>query len=568
MPKPSESEEEDALSGVLGLGSHSARKSHYPELLARLGELEAERNRYRFLFENNVDGIFQAHLHGALRAANPALARMLGYKSADELQKSTADISTLFAGGSAPLYQLLQERGALCAHETCLKRKDGSLLPVSLNLLLRPDEAGLVEGFVADISERVQARGRLQRLNQALEARVAERTAALEQQSRQLQKARDEAEAANRSKSKHLATASHDLLQPLNAARLLISSLLERDLPSAEAHLVQRAHQALESAEDLLSDLLEISKLDQCAVKADIQNVPLAELFASLASEFAPIAESARLKLRVRPCAHWVQTDARLLLRILRNLLSNACRYTEEGGVLLACRKRANLLQLAVWDTGRGIAAEQLEAIFLEFSQLGASHNGRKGVGLGLAIVERIAKVLGTCVKVRSTPARGSLFSLELPPGKPQPSRAASSEALLPELDPLPGQRLLVIDNEPQILHSMGVLLSGWGCEVITAENQAQALSHLNGEAPKAILADYHLEGSETGCTLVRDLRARFGEDIPAIIISADHSDDCRHHLAGLELPLLNKPIKPGKLRALLSQLLRRQAAAPAAVQC
>ncbi|MBC3347806.1 response regulator [Pseudomonas sp. SWRI196] len=455
MAKPSD-EQQKALAGLLGLGNHSTRKSHYPELAARLDELE-------------------------------------------------------------------------------------------------------------------QARQHLQQLNDQLEQRVAERTDALleanhnlQQQiaqreliEQQLRDARDAAQAANRSKDKYLAAASHDLLQPLNAARLLIATLRERTLPTSEQVLVERTHQALEGAEDLLTDLLDISRLDQAAVKPDLAPYRLGELLAPLASEFQSVAGAAGLELRVRFGDEAVMTDLRLMTRILRNLLSNACRYTAQGGILLAARRRGERLSLEVWDTGRGIAADCLESIFLEFNQLDVGRAAdRKGVGLGLAIVERIAHILGYRVQVRSRPGRGSVFSIEVPLSieRPPPMPRIPVQAVAG--NPLPGRRLLVIDNELSILQSMAALLSQWGCEVLVATDEAGAFDVLQGRAPELILADFHLDHGVVGCEVVKHLREHFQQTIPAVIITADRSDQCRRALRKLNAPLLNKPVKPGKLRAVLSQLL------------
>ncbi|WP_434647455.1 ATP-binding response regulator [Pseudomonas sp. D1-2] len=455
MAKPSE-EQQKALAGLLGLGNHSTRKSHYPELAARLDELE-------------------------------------------------------------------------------------------------------------------QARRHLQQLNDQLEQRVAERTDALleanhnlQQQiaqrelvEQQLRDARDAAQAANRSKDKYLAAASHDLLQPLNAARLLIATLRERQLPAPEHVLVERTHQALEGAEDLLTDLLDISRLDQAAVRPDLAPYRVDELLAPLVSEFQSVAGAAGLELRVRFADDAVLTDLRLITRILRNLLSNACRYTDRGGILLAARRRGGRLRLEVWDTGRGIAADCLESIFLEFNQLDVGRAAdRKGVGLGLAIVERIAHILGYRVQVRSRPGRGSVFSIDVPLSAERPLPMSQVPVQPVAGNPLPGRRLLVIDNEVSILQSMAALLEQWGCEVLTATDQAAALDVLRGRAPELILADFHLDHGVVGCEVVRHLREHFQRAIPAVIITADRSDQCRRALRKLNAPLLNKPVKPGKLRAVLSQLL------------
>ena len=445
-----------ALAGLLGLGDQSTRKSHYPELATRLGELEAERNRY--------------------------------IRLNDELEQRVA---------------------------------------------ARTDE--LLEA------------------NRNLQQQIAQR----ERVEKDLRDARDAAQAANRSKDKYLAAASHDLLQPLNAARLLISTLRERNLPSVEQVLVERTHQALEGAEDLLTDLLDISRLDQAAVKPDVALYRLDELFAPLISEFQSVALAAGLNLRAHIGHYAIRTDLRLVTRILRNFLSNACRYTDDGCILLGARRRGDRLRLEVWDTGRGIAADRLEAIFLEFNQLDVGRaSDRKGVGLGLAIVERIAEILGYPVSVRSWPGRGSMFSIEVPISEEMPLAISQLPAQATTGNPLPGRRLLVIDNEVSILESMHALLEQWGCEVITATDQAGAMLALQGKAPELILADYHLDHGVVGCAVVKHLREHFEQPIPAVIITADRTDQCRRALRRLEAPMLNKPVKPGKLRAVLSQLL------------
>ena len=455
MAKRSE-DQQQALAGLLGLGNHSARKSHYPELTARLDELEAERNRY--------------------------------IRLNDELEQRVA---------------------------------------------VRTDE--LLEA------------------NRNLQQQIAQR----EQVEQELRDARDAAEAANRSKDKYLAAASHDLLQPLNAARLLISTLRERNLPSVEQVLVERTHQALEGAEDLLTDLLDISRLDQAAVKPDVALYRLDELLGPLVSEFQSVAEAAGLNLRVHVGDYAISTDLRLMTRILRNFLSNACRYTDEGSILLAARRRGEVLRLEVWDTGRGIAADRLDSIFLEFNQLDVGRAAdRKGVGLGLAIVERIAKILGYQVRVQSLPGRGSMFSIDVPISHEVPLPISQAAPQLGTGNPLPGRRLLVLDNEVSILDSMSGLLEQWGCEVVTATDESSALAALRGQAPELILADYHLDHGVVGCDVVRHLREHYRQVIPAVIITADRTDQCRRSLQRLGAPLLNKPVKPGKLRAVLSQML------------
>ena len=574
MPKPSDPRPE--LTGLLGLGSSSARKSYYPELAARLDELERERNRYKWLFEHAVHGIFQAGLGDGIRAANPALARMLGYEDPQEVLWSHRDLAEhLFVDGAEELAQI---RAALCqsdslsGYETRLRRRDGSIIHVRMNLLLRSDEPGLVEGFVADVTERRQAQLRLEQLNDELERRVDERTAELTRTNQHLQQeiaqreriqqelriARDAAEEANRSKDKYLAAASHDLLQPLNAARLLISTLRERRLPASEGKLVERAHQALEGAEDLLSDLLDIARLDSHAIQPDPDVYRLDELLAPLASEFQSVAEAGGLQLRARIPQLAVRTDFRLLTRILRNFLSNACRYTKTGRVLLGCRRHGDRLQIGVYDTGCDIPADQTEAIFREFNQLNAERAAdRKGVGLGLAIVERIASMLDYPIIVRSQPGRGSLFAIELPLAPMPASRPVAPVETAG--NPLPGRRVLVVDNEPAIRRSMQALLVQWGCEVRLASDLPSARRRLRDWPAELLLVDYHLDHGKSGSDLIHNLRREAGHDIPAVIITAERSEQCRRQLHEQGIPLLTKPVRPGKLRAVLSQFLAEE---------
>lgn len=565
---------ENTLAGLLGLSDQSARKSHYPELLLQLEEVERERNRYKWLFEHATYGIFQAHIGGGFRAINPALASMLGYSSAAELlSMNTTQTDNLFVGGLDEVKRIrakLLQNNVVRGYETLLRCKDGKTLDVLMNLLLKDDEPGVLEGFVADISERKKNQSRLEQLNHELEDRVAERTHELQLSNEDLQQqiiqrkqmekalrvARDAAEEANRSKDKYLAAASHDLLQPLNAARLLMSTLRERQLPAAETHLLERAHMALEGAEDLLADLLDIARLDQAAITPSFSVCSIDELFYSLASEFEPVAQAAGLQLKVFSSRLYAYTDCHLLVRILRNFLSNACRYTESGGVLLGVRRRAGNLRLEVWDTGMGVAVDQQRKIFQEFNQLSNSHaNGRKGVGLGLAIVERIATIIGARIELRSQVGRGSCFSVEVPLSQTAvpPKVAAVSSVAIHDLN---DRRVLVVDNEPAILHSMGALLTQWGCEVVLAADYSGALDALNGHAPDLIIVDLHLDNDVTGLWVVEQLRLHFSAALPAVLITADYTDQEQELRKKLGIPMLNKPVRPGKLRAVMSHQL------------
>lgn len=583
MKKRSDLQDDEHDSGygvgdLLGLGSQSVRKNYYPALQERIEELERERNRYKWLFENALHGIFQANLRGGFLACNPAMARICGYESAEALAAKVIRLrEQLFCSASEfdAIRQELLNEGRLSARETRFQRADRKPVHVAVTLLRRPDLGPeVVEAFVADITERVLARQKLEQLNATLERRVEERTEALqnanvglryqieerEKVERELVVAMEVAREANRGKDKYLAAASHDLLQPLNAARLMVSALQESSLPEQETRMVHQVHRALEGAEDLLADLLDISKLDQQAMKPDLVYTDAAALARSLAEEFEAVAANKGLAFRVRTIPVVVKTDQRMLTRILRNLLSNALRYTRKGGVVLALRARGDQLRIEVWDTGVGIAKDKLRDIFTEFHQLlPQGTGGRQGVGLGLAIVERMVRILGYDIGVSSRPGRGSRFVLTLPLEPAQAlremPRAGVPRGFSGGFD---GLSILVIDNEPAVLESMQLLLERWGCEVITVGSEAQALEMLEhtGRIPAIILADYHLDNERTGYDAVHGVRRYLGRDIPAAIITADRSDDTRRLLRAQCLPVLNKPVKPNRLRALVASLL------------
>lgn len=580
MKRPFDEQANDyGIGDLLGFGSHSVRKNYYPALQDRIEELEQERNRYKWLFENALHGVFQGNLRAGFLACNPAMANICGYASSDELKQRVIRLrEQLFCSAIEfdDLRQELLERGSLSARETRLRRADGTPVHVAITLLRRPDLGPeVVEAFVADITERVQAREKLVQMNADLERRVNERTAALQQANDGLHyqiKEREKAERglvvavqaaqdANRSKDKYLAAASHDLLQPMNAARLMISALQESQLPDEEGRMVQQVHRALEGAEDLLADLLDISKLDQEAMVPDWVMTDAAALVRGLGDEFKAIAENARLDFRVRTIPAIIKTDQRMLVRIIRNLLSNAFRYTPEGRVLLALRARQNALRIEVWDTGEGIEESKLDGIFTEFHQLlPQGTGGRQGAGLGLAIVERMVRVLGCEMDVVSRPGSGSRFALVVP-------MDTSSEQYTPKpcvdaaqffAHGFAGANILVIDNELSVLDSMQSLLERWDCLVTTASSEEVALAYLKQaeEQPAAILADYHLDHGRTGSDAIHAIRAMCGHSIPAALITADHSSEMRQMMRAEGLPVLNKPVKPNRLRALLSSLL------------
>jgi PAS domain S-box-containing protein len=582
MKKPFDDDRGYEVGDLLGLGRQSVRKNYYLALQDRLKELEQERNRYKWLFEKALHGIFQGDLRGGFLACNPAMAKICGYVSAEDLQARVIRLrEQLFCSANEfdALRQELLDRGSLSAREIRLRRADATPVNVAITLLRRPDLGPeVVEAFVADITERMQAQQKMVQVNADLERRVEERTQALqnanvglhfqiaerEKVERELVITAQAARDANRSKDKYLAAASHDLLQPLNAARLTISALQESALPAEEARMVHQVHRALEGAEDLLADLLDISKLDQQAMVPDLLLTDVAALAESLGEEFEAVATNAGVRFHVRTIPALIKTDQRMLTRILRNLLSNAFRYTLSGRVLLALRARRDSLRIEVWDTGVGIDESKLKDIFTEFHQLlPQGTGGRQGAGLGLAIVERMVSVLGYQIDVISRPGRGSRFALVLPVDMQSARRATlpAAEVVPSFVHGFAGILVMVIDNEPAILASMKLLLERWGCLVIASPDEHQALEYLRqtNNVPAALLADYHLDDEKTGWQAISAIRKLLGSPVPAALITADRGDELRTLMRTQGLPILNKPVKPNRLRALLTSLLSVQ---------
>lgn len=402
-----------------------------------------------------------------------------------------------------------------------------------------------------------------------LEAEVRERTTQVEQamaelqrSNRALEEAKARADEANLSKTRFLAAASHDLLQPLNAARLFLSALSETELPTSAARLIENVELAFESIDRLLSALLDISKLDAGVVTPVMENVPLGPLLRRLVAEFAPLADRKGLALRLVPTDAVVVTDQGMLSRALMKLVSNAIRYTRRGGVLIGVCRHGSGVRVEVVDTGIGIPRHQQAEIFDEFRRLGADDGQRdRGFGLGLAIVERIARMLGHPLTVRSVPGRGSRFALSLPRGAPESALPVTLAGA--ETEPRSrGALLVVIENEASIREGMQVLLQGWGHVVLTAPSPEIAIGLLRRgrRRPAAVIADYHLDGC-TGTGAIGMVRADFGPDIPAVVITADRMPEVQREVEALGVPMLNKPVRPAQLRSLLAKMLESQAA-------
>ncbi|MFT5180889.1 MAG: signal transduction histidine kinase/CheY-like chemotaxis protein, partial [Alphaproteobacteria bacterium] len=435
---------------------------------------------------------------------------------------------------------------------------DGTVLQVGTSAT----PGGNVVATLTDVTERVHAAVELAEAKEGLELRVAERTRALTQLNEQLRDATLAAEDANLGKTRFLAAASHDLLQPLNAARLFLSSLAERPQPAGNAKIIERIETSLKSVEDLLEELLDISKLDAGGFVPQIGDFALNELLDELTAQFAALADEGGVTLQFVPSHQLVRSDVRLLRRILQNFLSNAIRYTPAGGrVLLGCRIAGDDLRLEVWDTGPGIPGDMHEAIFREFQRLAGPRGSAPGLGLGLAIVERIARMLNHKITLRSQTGKGSVFAVTVPLGKAVPDHPILAEIPAPPIRELDGAIVLCIDDDPDILDGMKALLGGWQCDVRVAANGAQWRDALQGDAPDLILADNHLDTDTDGLQLIAEICGNLGSLIPAIVISADQTEALREEATRRGHAILAKPVKPAALRALMTRLLIQRAA-------
>lgn len=407
-----------------------------------------------------------------------------------------------------------------------------------------PDKGFLLS--FTDVTAERQAIEDMARAKETLEARVIERTLDLED-------ALAQAERANASRSRFVAAASHDLLQPLSAAKLFLSSVPETGLPEPAAEAVAKAQNALVSVEGILAALLDISRLESGKAAVTVAPLGMGRLLRQLAEEFQPMAAARGLRLTFRPCEAVVLSDAGYLRRILQNLIGNALRYTEQGRVLVAARKRGCMLQLEVWDTGPGIPEDEQENVFKEFHRIAARASASEGLGLGLAIVERAAALLGHPLRLASRPGKGTVFALQVPL-----SDAASlppvPAAPAPQAGSVEGRIVLLVENDAELRRAMVLLLEKWGAAVIEAASGEEALALIDdlGILPDALIVDQQLGGGLSGLETLAALRAR-APDLPARLISADRSEALRERARVLEVGLFIKPVEPGALRAFLA---------------
>jgi Na+/proline symporter/signal transduction histidine kinase len=476
----------------------------------------------------------------------------------DEIIRHIASRGTY---GPGNVEDLLAER--LQRYVSAFEPFQTRLHPSGIVLEIRPSpmpDGGVVTTYT-DITDRVQAAEALERANEGLERRVRERTDELERLNSALASAKSEADEANLSKTRFLAAASHDILQPLNAARLYATTMVERSEGSEAARLAANVDASLDAVEEILGALLDISRLDSGAMRPELTSFRIDELMRQLELEFEPLARENGLALTFVRSSATIRSDRRLLRRLLQNLVSNAIKYTPAGRVLVGCRRRGGDVVVVVADTGLGIPKSKQRMVFKEFQRLEQGVKVARGLGLGLSIVERIARVLAHEISLQSEPGRGTVFSIGVPRASAAAARLNRQQASRSDPAALDGLVVLAVDNEPKILDGMEALLTGWGCRVVKAADLPQALARCESLPPDVVLADYHLDHGD-GLGVVEGLRHRHGPLLPAVLISADRSPEVREMAVAADVPVLAKPLKPAQLRALLMRLkVRREAA-------
>ena len=509
------------------------------DVRGNVDELPSDTGLYRDLLDAAPDALLIVDDAGIVVYANAQVEALFGYERSELLGQSIdflvpARHRTQHAAHRAGFSQAPRKRPMGSGLDLSAVRKDGSEFPVEISLSPHRASTGILySAAIRDVTERVRVE-------------------------RELRQARAEAEQASAAKSRFLAAASHDLRQPLQAA-ILYGNVLKRQLQSTtNGETASKLQSSLDALRDLLNRLLDVSRLEAGAVTPELRELSVPILFESLEDEFAPQAAEKGVELRVRSYPWRVRSDAELLLQLLRNLISNALRYTERGGVLVGCRRAGSNLRIQVWDTGIGIPPHELEAIFEEFYQVAnLARRRHAGLGLGLAIVRGLSQLLGHPVSVRSVLGRGSVFevlvplalSVSAPAGLGLDHESAPRRAVI-----------VVIDDDQEVLDGLRLTLEQAGHRVIAGPDPESVLrdARRSGHVPDLILSDYRLSENMTGGEAIRRLRRELGATIPAIVITGDNSSAALQELRADGLPVLHKPVDPARLEDMVSTALRR----------
>lgn len=492
-----------------------------------------------------VDGIITIDQQGSIVSANPASERIFGYR-ADEMMGQKVNMLMPEPHRSAhdshlKRYLATGERRIIgIGREVHGQRKDGSSFPMELSVgEAVVGGARIFIGIVRDITERKQT-----------------------EQDRRA--AKEEAERARLAQSKFLAAVSHDLRQPVQALTLFTSALAGKVTATPASALIDDMRGSVEALDMLLDAMLDVSSLDAGIIVPHETTFSLSTIFERLVSEFEPQASQKEIALRLVPSSAIVRTDPTLLYRILQNFLANAMRYTSQGGVLIGCRRHGRKLRIEVADSGIGIPKDLQQDIFKEFFQIGNPERDRtQGLGLGLAIVQRLSRLLRCPITVRSQEGRGAAFGVEVT--LVGFTKLANIVPLRrgPLNQPASGKGLVfVIDDEPSVLKGLRLVIQDWGFAVLTARTELEAIDILNGrnQAPDIIIADYRLRGICNGAQVVAHLRQTFGRAIPCILITGDTAPERIREANDHGFTLLHKPVEPTRLHAAIADRLSQQA--------
>jgi signal transduction histidine kinase len=468
----------------------------------------------------------------------------------------------------APLYSSALRSAALVLVALALAILAGFLLARRMVIPIRALHAGAQRIGSGNLGQRISINtgdelealgGQFNRMAERLQESYATLEQKVEERTRQL-------DLANKAKSRFLATATHDLRQPLHALGLFVAQLGGRTNAAERKRLVTGIEAALSGMNDLFNALLDISKLDAGVINPKWEEFPAAHVLRRVETTFAGLAREKNLTLRIVPSRIWLRSDAVMLERIIGNLVQNALRYTASGVVLVGCRRRGDRLRIEVWDTGPGIPPDQQQNIFGEFYRLERSerdHSG--GLGLGLAIVDRLCRLLDHPIELKSVPGKGSCFALAVPivpaADRVEATQTATSPRAITEANKL----IVVIDDDPLVLDGMGSLIRSWGCGVVTGDNESAVLAGLAGcgAPPDAIISDYRLRNGKTGIEAIARLREAAAAPIPAFLMSGDTDNEVVKEAKANGLALLHKPVEAGTLRAVLAETLKPAAAAP-----
>ncbi len=503
-------------------------------------DLRQSEERFRLIVDNVRDyAIIWLDLDGRVVSWHEGAGRLYGWTAGEIIGKG---MDVLYPADhvedAAEALRLVREHGRF-EGEGWRVRKDGGLFWAHTVITPLWDAAGGMRGFVRvsrDITERKQA-------EEALRA------------------AKDEAERANVAKSKFLASASHDLRQPVQALVFFASAIESKLGDSAATPVLHELQGSLEALNGLLNALLDVSRLDAGVVVPEETNVPIATLMDRLVAELTPQAAEKGVQVKVVRSSAIVRTDATLLGRIMQNLLANALKYTNQGRILVGCRLRGEWLRVEVWDTGIGIPKSHLDDIFEEFYQVGNSERDRaKGLGLGLAIVQRLSRLMNCPVKVCSGEGKGSLFAVDVPLVGFDRSRNISHLAMALGQGNRQGKPMvLVIDDENAVLRALRMVIEMWNYEVVTATGEDEAIDALvrEGRPPALILADYRLRAGRTGAEAVDHIRQLFGRAIPSVIITGDTAPERIREVRAHGLDIMHKPVQPAALKAVIADVVK-----------